>query len=128
MRFKLYTTSLSNIDGMKYSLRCKIKVAFGHKLCYKIKVTFGEISLKLCQTHWNVAKNNVNVVVDELPSQLIVYTCLTIDIELDGVDAHQCGFMRFGAICPKWRASSEIGTKLKVIDFTMDTPSSLESA
>jgi hypothetical protein len=52
---------------------------FGHKLCYEIKVTFGEISLKLCQTNWNVAKNNVNVVViDELPSQIAVYTCLTI--------------------------------------------------
>ena len=30
---------------------------------------------------------------------------------LDGVDAHQRGFMRFGAICPKWRASGEIGVK-----------------
>jgi hypothetical protein len=53
---------------------------FGHKLRYKIKVTFGEISLKLRQTNWNVAKNNVNVVADKLPSQIIVYTCLTIDI------------------------------------------------
>jgi hypothetical protein len=35
---------------------------FGHKLCYKIKVTFGEISFKLCQTNRNVAINNVNVV------------------------------------------------------------------
>ena len=41
---------------------------FGHKMRYEIKVTFGEISLKLCQTNWNVAINNVNVVVDELPS------------------------------------------------------------
>ena len=49
-------------------------------MCYEIKGTFGEISLKLCQTNWNVARNNVNVVVDELPSQIIVYTCLTIDI------------------------------------------------
>ena len=48
---------------------------FGHKLCYKIKVMFGEISLKLCQTNWNVAKINVNVVVDELPSQTTIYTC-----------------------------------------------------
>ena len=30
---------------------------------------------------------------------------------LDGVDAHQRGFMRFGAIRPKWRASNEIGAK-----------------
>ena len=63
-----------------YSLHFKIKLAFGHKLRYKIKVTFGEISLKLRQTNWNVAIINVNVVVDELPSQITIYTCLTIDI------------------------------------------------
>ena len=27
------------------------------------------------------------------------------------MNAHQRGFMRFGAIHPNWRASSEIGTK-----------------
>jgi hypothetical protein len=96
---------------MKYSLRLKIKVTFGHKLRYKIKVPFGEISLKLRQTNWNVARNNVNVVANELPSHIIVHTCLTIDIGLDGMNAHQHSFMRFGAICPKWQASSEIGTK-----------------
>jgi len=53
---------------------------FGHKLCYEIKITFGEISLNLHQTNWNVARNNENVVVDELPSQITVYTCLTIEI------------------------------------------------
>ena len=53
---------------------------FGHKLRYKIKVTFGEISLKLHQTNWNVVRIDVNVVVDELPSLIIVYTCSTIDI------------------------------------------------
>jgi hypothetical protein len=41
---------------------------------------FGEMSLKLRQTNWNVARPNANVVVDELPSQIIVYTCLTVDI------------------------------------------------
>ena len=61
-----------------HSLRFKIKVTFGHKLHYEIKVTFGEISLKLRQTYWNVARNNVSVVVVvELPSQVVVYTCLT---------------------------------------------------
>ena len=69
---------LNNI--CKYTLRFKIRVTFGHKLHYKIKITYGEISLKLCQTNWNVAKNNVNVVVDELPSQITIYTCLTIAI------------------------------------------------
>jgi hypothetical protein len=42
---------------------------FGHNLRYETKDTFGEISLKLCQTNWNVARNNVNVFDDELPSQ-----------------------------------------------------------
>ena len=51
-----------------YSLSFKIKVTFGHKMQYEIKVMFREISLKLRQTNWNVAINNVNVVADELPS------------------------------------------------------------
>ena len=63
-----------------YSLHFKIKVTFGHKLRYEIKIAFGEISLKLRQTNLNVARNNVNVVDDELSSQIPVYTCLTIDI------------------------------------------------
>jgi hypothetical protein len=52
---------------------------FGHKLCYEIKVT-GEISLKLCQTNWNVARISVNDVANERPSQIIVYTCLKTNI------------------------------------------------
>ena len=59
---------------ISYSFRFKIKVTFRHKLRYEIKVIFGEISLKLCQMNWNVVRNNVNVVVDELPSQ-ICNTC-----------------------------------------------------
>jgi hypothetical protein len=43
---------------------------------YEIKVMCGEISLKLRQMNWNVARDNVNVVVDELPSQISIYTCL----------------------------------------------------
>jgi len=45
-----------------------MEVMFGHKMRYEIKVMFGEISLKFHQTNWNVAINNVNVVVDELSS------------------------------------------------------------
>jgi hypothetical protein len=48
-----------------------------YSLRFKIKVTFGEISFK---TNWNIARNNVNVVDDELSSQITVYSCLTIDI------------------------------------------------
>jgi hypothetical protein len=56
------------------------KNVFGLKLRYEIKVTIGEISLKLRQTNWNVARNNVNVVADKLPSQITFYTFLTIEI------------------------------------------------
>jgi hypothetical protein len=42
---------------------------FGHNLRYETKGKFGEISLKLCQTNWYVARNNVNIGVDDLPSQ-----------------------------------------------------------
>jgi hypothetical protein len=60
---------------VEYSLRFKIKVTFGLKLHYEIKIAFGKISLKVRQKNWNVVKNNINVVVDELPSQITVYTC-----------------------------------------------------
>jgi hypothetical protein len=49
--------------------RFKTKVTFGHNLRCETKGTFGEISLKLRQTNWNVARNNVSVVVDDIPSQ-----------------------------------------------------------
>jgi hypothetical protein len=58
-----------NLLSTMYSLRFKTKVTFGHNLRYETKGTFGEISLKLRQPNWNIAKNNVNVVADELPSQ-----------------------------------------------------------
>ena len=52
-----------------------------YSLRFKTKDTYGEISLKLRQTNWNVARNNVNVVVDELPSQSTNnYTYVIIDI------------------------------------------------
>ena len=70
----------SEITVNYYSLRFKIELTFGHKLHYERKVMFGEISLKLYQTHWNVVINNVNVVVDELLGQITIYTCLIIDI------------------------------------------------
>jgi hypothetical protein len=56
-----------------------------------MKVTFGEISLKLHQTNRNVARNNVNDVADELPSQITVVQQQIFG--LDGVDAHQRNFM-----------------------------------
>jgi hypothetical protein len=62
-----------------YSLRFKIKVTFGHKSRYEIKITLGEISLKLCQANWNVAKITGSVV-DVLPSEIAVYICFTFDI------------------------------------------------
>ena len=109
-----YLVRFSSVWGTHrtmYFLHFKIKVTFGHKLRYKIKITCGENSLKLRQTHWNVVRNNVNVVVDELTSQMIVYTCLILILGLNNVDAHQRGFMHFGAICPNWHVSNEIGAK-----------------
>jgi hypothetical protein len=61
---------------------------------------FGEISLNLHQTNWNVARNNGNVVADELPSQITIYTCLIIDI---WTRRRRCTFMCFGAIRLNWR-------------------------
>ena len=78
-----------------YTLCFKLKVTFGHKLRYETKISFGEISLKLRQTNWNVAKNYINVVVDELPSQITVYTCLTIDI---WTRQHWCTSTQFYAL------------------------------
>jgi hypothetical protein len=68
---------------------------FGHKLSYEIKVPFGEISLKLHQTNWNVVRINVNIVVDELSSRITNYTCLTIDI---WTRRRQLTLMRFYAL------------------------------
>jgi hypothetical protein len=66
---KLADKPLSSILPKYYILRFKTKVTFEHNLRYETKGTFGEISLKPRQMNWNVAKNNVNVVADELPSQ-----------------------------------------------------------
>ena len=60
-----------------YSLCFKIKVTFRHKLHYDN--TLGENFLKLCQTSWRLARNNVNVVANEPSSQATIYTCLTSD-------------------------------------------------
>ena len=62
------------------SVSKKKKITFGKQLRFKIKVAFGEIYLEHRQMNWNVAIINANVVVDELPSQIIIYTCLTINI------------------------------------------------
>ena len=68
----LYSLCFKIKGTFGHKLRYGIKGKFGHKSHYGIKVTFGEISLKLRQTNWNVARINVNVVVDELPSQITV--------------------------------------------------------
>ena len=91
-----------------------------------MKVTFGGMSPKFRQTNWNVAITNVNVIVDELPSQVTIYTCLKLIYGLDGLNAHQCGFMCFGAIPQNGGLPMKMAPR--VFDFTMDTPSSPESA
>ena len=78
---------------------------------FQNKVTFGENSLKLHQTSWNVARNNVNVGVDELPSQITIYTCITIDIWTRQRWRTSTRFYALRCHRPKWRASSEIRAK-----------------
>jgi hypothetical protein len=69
LQLNLSSSAFNLVYFASYSLRFKTKVTFGHNLRYETKGTFGEISLKLRQTNWNVAINNVNVVADELLSQ-----------------------------------------------------------
>jgi hypothetical protein len=83
-----------------YSLRFKIKVTFGHKLHYKIKIIFGEISLKLRRTNWNVDKNNENVVVDELLNQITIYTCLLSHIWMLTASTHINAVLRASVPSP----------------------------
>ena len=110
-----------------YSLHFKIRVTFGHKLRYEIKFMFGKISLKLRQTNWNVAKINVNVVVDELPSQIKVYTCLTIDIWTQ--QRRRTSTWLYALRChPHKNGGLPDKSAPKVVNFTMDTLSSPESA
>ena len=112
----------------RYSLRFKIKVMFGEKSRYEIKVTFGEISLKLRQTNWNVARNNVSVVADELPSQIILYTCLTIDIWTRHRGCTSTWFYTLWCHPPKMVTGLSVKLAPKVFNFTMDTLGSPESA
>jgi hypothetical protein len=74
----------------------------------------------LVKSNWNVARNNVNVVVDELPSQISVYTCLTIDI---WTRRRWRTSMRFYALrChPPKMVGFQWKLAPKVFDFTMDT-------
>jgi len=63
---------------------------------------------------------NVNVVVDELPSQITVNTCLKIDIWTQQRRRTSMWFHALWCHPPKMTP--------KVFDFTMDTPSSPETA
>jgi hypothetical protein len=89
---------------------------------YEIKVTFGEIHLKCRQMNWNVARINVNVVVDELSSQITLYTCLTMDIWTQRCRRTST---RFYALWCHPSIMTCFQSKLvpKVFDSTMDTPS-----
>jgi hypothetical protein len=94
---------------------------------YEIKVTFGEVSLKLRQTNWNAARNNVDVVGDEFSSRIAVNTYLTIDIWTRAASTHIDT-----VLCASVPSAQNDGLPVKlaprVFDSTMDTPSSLESA
>ena len=75
----LQKITLNMLMSVNYYLELRNAITM-YSLCHGIKVTFGEISLKPCRTSWNVAKNNVKVVADDLPSQITIYTYLTTDI------------------------------------------------
>ena len=97
-----------------------------YSLRFKIKVTFGEFLHKLRQTNWNVARNIVSVVVDELPSQRTVYTCSTIDI-LDSMASTHINVV----LCTLVSSAQNGGLPMKwapeVFNFTIGTPSLPES-
>ena len=104
------------------------KLRLDNVLCYEIDIMFGEISLKLCQTKRIVARNNVNVVADELANKLDNNLYLFNNWYLDSTVS-----MHINAIICVVVPSAQIGgfpMKLapNVFDFTVDTPSSPESA
>jgi hypothetical protein len=89
-------------------------------------VNFSQTSpnkLECCQKQ---CKNNVNVVAAKLPCQMIVYTCLTIDI---WTRRRRRTSMRLYALRCHPPKIGELLVKLasNVFDFTIDTPSSPES-
>ena len=116
------------LSGVSYSLHFKIKVTFGHKLRHEIKVTCGEISLKLHQTNWNVARINVNAVVDELPSQIIDYTCLTIDIWTYSTTSTHINTILCASTPSAQSGGLPVKLTPKVVHFIRDTRSLPESA
>jgi hypothetical protein len=77
----------------------------------EIKVMFDEISLKLRQMNWNVIKNNANVVADELPSQLMICTCLTSDIWTQRCRCRSTRFCALRCHPPKLASFQWIGAK-----------------
>jgi hypothetical protein len=105
-----------------YSLRFKIKVMFGQKLRYEIKVTFGEFFPKLCQMNWNVARNDVNVVADELPDQITFYTCFK-NWCLDSTASTHINVVLFSPVPSAQNGGLPVKLTPKVFNFTMDTPS-----
>ena len=78
--------------------------------------------------NWNVAKNNVNVVAYELPSQISVYTCLTIDIWTRRRRSTSMQFYALNLESSAQNAGLPVKLAPKVFDFILDTPSSPESA
>jgi hypothetical protein len=94
---------------------------FGHKLRYKIKVPYGEISLKLRQTNWNVAVNNVSV-----KSNNILH--LFDNRYLDSTASTHINTVLCALVPSAQNGGLQVKLEPKVFNFTMDTPSSLERA
>ena len=76
----------SSMLWIRYVCLNSILPLFQNKSCVWTKIALRNksyiwwIFLKLRQMNGNVAKNNVSVVANGLPSQIILYTCLTTDI------------------------------------------------
>jgi hypothetical protein len=90
-------------------------------MCYEIKVTFGEISLKLRQKNWNVARNNVNIVADELPSQIRVYTCFINNGYLDSMTSMHIHTVLCTSVPSAQNGRLPMKLAPKVFNLTMDT-------
>ena len=111
---------------LMYSLRFKIKVTLGHKMRYEIKVTFGENSLKLRQTNWKVVIFNVNVVVDELSSQITVYILFN-NWYLESTASKHINTVLCTLVSSAQNGGLLVKLAPEVFNFTMDTHGSPES-
>ena len=98
-----------------------------YSLCFKIKVTFGEISLKLRQINWNVAKINVNVVC-WWTTKSNNNPHLFNNWYLDSTAPTHINAVFCASVPPAQNGGLPDKLTPKVVNFTMDTPSLPQNA